>query len=98
MSLLEAAGYRVESVAYDHEAIARLEVEHFDLVLIGRNSSLPQGIKDRRLREKYPDLLIVRIDRIDQGRSAFTSQTADPHGQQSNELLQVFSLRHGARS
>ena len=79
MSLLEAAGYRVESVARDHEAIARLEVEQFDLVLIGRSSSLPQRIKDQRLREKYPDLLIVRIDRVDRGQSTPALRTADPH-------------------
>jgi DNA-binding response OmpR family regulator len=79
LSLLEAAGYRVESVAYDHEAIARLEVEQFDLVLIGRSSSLPQGLKGQRLRKKYPNLLIVRVNRIDQRRSALTSLMADFH-------------------
>lgn len=87
MSLLEAAGYRVESVDYDHEAIARLEVEQFDLVLIGRSSSLPEGTAGRYLRKKYPNLMIVRINRVIHGRRALTSQTADPHPHPMRKML-----------
>jgi len=79
MSLLQAAGYRVESVAYDHEVIPRLEVEKFDLVLIGRCSSLPEGTAGRYLRKTYPNLMIVRINRVIHLRSTVTSQIADSH-------------------
>lgn len=59
--VLKSAGYRVESVATDDEAMAILETEQFDLVLLGRKSLLPKKGIDQRLREKYPNLLTLKI-------------------------------------
>jgi DNA-binding NtrC family response regulator len=62
--LLESVGYRVSSVASDDGAMAMLNVDVFDLVLIGRNSLLPEKRLDHRLRERYPSMLILKIDTI----------------------------------
>jgi len=48
--MLRQAGYGVESVDSDDAAMALLEVEHFDLVLIGRKSEIVKKGLDRRLR------------------------------------------------
>jgi PleD family two-component response regulator len=61
VSLLESQGYRVESVKSDSAAIALLEREVFDLILLGRNSGLHKKFLDQRLREKYPQLLTLKI-------------------------------------
>jgi CheY-like chemotaxis protein len=42
VSLLESQGYRVESVETDDDAMTLLETEHFDLVLLGHQSSSAQ--------------------------------------------------------
>jgi|ERR1700733_1485125 hypothetical protein len=61
IALLKQAGYEVESGATDDDAMAILEIERFDSVLIGRKSLLPKKGIDQRLREKYPDLLTLKI-------------------------------------
>jgi hypothetical protein len=61
VSLLESQGYRVESVESDSAAMALLETEAFDLVLLGRDSGLHKKFLDQRLREKYPQLLTLKI-------------------------------------
>lgn len=60
--LLQNEGYLVKSVETDDDAMAILENEPFDLVLLGRGSLLPRKQIDQRLREKYPDLLILKIE------------------------------------
>jgi hypothetical protein len=60
--LLKSGGYRVESVDTDDSAMELLEVESFDLVLLGRNSKLNVTAIDKRLRYKYPDLLTLKVD------------------------------------
>jgi DNA-binding NtrC family response regulator len=61
VSLLESEGYRVDSVSSDDEAISLLETQAFDLILLGRNSYLDRKNIDQRLREKFPDLLTLKI-------------------------------------
>jgi DNA-binding NtrC family response regulator len=61
VSLLESEGYRVESVESDDSAMTMLLTEAYDLVLLGRNSDLHKEGIDQRLREKYPDLLTLKI-------------------------------------
>jgi hypothetical protein len=64
-ALLKKAGYLVESIGSDNAAMELLEqqpAERFDLILLGRDS-LPPGIGlDRRLRERHPDLLTLKIE------------------------------------
>lgn len=75
--MLRQAGYGVESVDSDDAAMARLEVEHFDLVLIGRKSEMVEKGLDRRLRERYPHLLILKIETRGEKDSIYPSQIID---------------------
>jgi DNA-binding NtrC family response regulator len=61
VSLLETQGYRVESVESDDAAMTLLETQVFDLILLGRDSGLHEKFLDQRLREKYPQLLTLKI-------------------------------------
>jgi DNA-binding NtrC family response regulator len=81
VALLEQAGYTVESVATDDEAMVLLEREQFDLILLGRKSKLPKKGIDQRLREKYPNLLTLKIEMGGQAESIFPSRIIDsaPH-------------------
>lgn len=60
--LLQAGGYSVESAVTDDQAMERLETETFDLVLLGRSSLMTRFAMDQRLRERYPDLLTLKIE------------------------------------
>jgi hypothetical protein len=62
VALLKKAGYQAESVPSDDAAMELLEVERFDLVLLGRDTLLPGRGLDRRLRERHPDLLTLKIE------------------------------------
>lgn len=59
--LLESEGYCVVSVCSDDDALNLLGFEHFDLILIGRNTESAVAL-DERLRAKYPTLLTLKID------------------------------------
>ena len=72
--LLRSAGYTVEPVASDNDALKLLETDQFDLVLLGRDSGASIGI-DQRLQEKYPSLLTLKID--DLSRSKYVSRMTD---------------------
>jgi len=61
VSILEKAGYTVFSVVTDDDAMKLLETEQFDLILLGRRSQIPRTGLDQRLREKYPNLLTLKI-------------------------------------
>jgi DNA-binding NtrC family response regulator len=61
-ALLKKAGYLVESIDSDNAAMELLERERFDLVLLGRDSLRPGKGLDRRLRERHPDLLTLKIE------------------------------------
>jgi hypothetical protein len=62
VALLKKAGYQAESTSSDEAALDLLEDEHFDLVLLGRDSLRPGKGLDRRLRERHPDLLTLKIE------------------------------------
>lgn len=62
VALLKKAGYQAESIPSDDAAMDLLEVERFDLVLLGRDTRLPGRGLDRRLRERHPDLLTLKIE------------------------------------
>jgi CheY-like chemotaxis protein len=62
VALLKKAGYQVESVHSDEAAMDLLEVEPFDLVLLGRDTLRPGKSLDRRIREHHPDLLTLKIE------------------------------------
>jgi DNA-binding response OmpR family regulator len=79
IALLKAAGYEAEAADDDDDALVRLEVGQFDVVLVGRRSDLPQRGIDQRVREKYPYILILMLDRENENPSAFASRTTDPH-------------------
>jgi DNA-binding NtrC family response regulator len=75
-ALLRTAGYAVESVTSDDDAIRCLETHAFDLILLGRNSRVPEIGLDQRLRQKYPDLLTLKID-FDTDGNAWSSRVVD---------------------
>jgi hypothetical protein len=62
VALLKKAGYQVESIYSDEAAMDLLEIASFDLVLLGRDSLRPGKGLDRRLRERHPDLLTLKIE------------------------------------
>jgi hypothetical protein len=63
----------------------------FGLIPIGRNSFLPKMGIDQRLREKYPDLLILKIVSSGDFDSIYSSRNIDSHPSHvlkaSNEML-----------
>jgi DNA-binding NtrC family response regulator len=78
VQLLQAEEYTVKSVETGDDAMAILDTEHFDLVLIGRKIKGPGKQIDQRLREKYPDLPILKIQSAgDVERSPYPSRITD---------------------
>jgi hypothetical protein len=76
--LLQQEGYIVKSVETDDDAMAIMENQQFDLVLLGRRSLLPRKQIDQRLREKYPDLLTLKIENLlGMERSIYPSRMTD---------------------
>jgi DNA-binding NtrC family response regulator len=86
VSLLEQQGYLVQSVELDDEAMALLETETFDLVLIGRKSLLPKKGIDQRLRELYPQLLTLMIVNTEEA-SNYPSRMTDSRPEHVIEAL-----------
>jgi DNA-binding response OmpR family regulator len=79
VALLKAAGYEAEAAEDDNDALARIELAQFDVVLVGRRSDLSQKGIDQRLREKDSDILILMLERENENPSVFASRTTDPH-------------------
>ncbi len=77
IEMLDRAGYEVAAVESDDAAMTLLETEHFDLVLIGRKSQLTEKGLDQRLREKYPHLLILKIEAAGSRTSVYPTQIID---------------------
>lgn len=88
MAMLNNLGYEVESVESDDAAMGFLEKKHFDLVLIGRKSQLTEKGLDQRLREKYPHLLILKIDSAGPGTSVYSSQIISSQPKHLTDVLQ----------
>jgi DNA-binding response OmpR family regulator len=75
--LLLKSGYAVATVETPDAAMALLERNVFDLVLIGRKSLRPGKGIDQRLREAYPALLILKIAEILEEHSPYPSRITD---------------------
>jgi hypothetical protein len=78
VSLLRGAGYLVDSVESDDDAMAILELKEFDLILLGRRSMLPKKGIDQRIREKYP----LKIERKGEDVSTYPTKVTDPEPEQ----------------
>jgi DNA-binding response OmpR family regulator len=75
--LLKSKGYAVESVETDDQAMELLQIERFDLILLGRRSQLPTKDLDQRIREKFPELFILKIEEKGEIASVYSSRTTD---------------------
>ena len=54
-----------------------VDKERFDLVAIGRTSRLSKAALDRRLRERYPEIRVLKIVTAEEPYSLFASRTTD---------------------
>lgn len=61
-TLVKNAGFGVRSASSDDDAMAILDCQAVDLVLIGRSSLTAPVSLDRRIRAKCPDLLILKVE------------------------------------
>jgi CheY-like chemotaxis protein len=77
VSILEKAGYTACSTVTADDSMGLLETEHFDLILLGQEFHVPNRSLDQRLREKYPNLLILKIQPMDDMVSLYQSRTTD---------------------
>jgi DNA-binding NtrC family response regulator len=77
VAMLKRAGYAVASVETDDEAMAVLQEEKFDLILLGRKFQIPKKGIDQRLREKYPYLLTLQIAPQGEIASIYPSRITD---------------------
>jgi hypothetical protein len=77
-ALLLSAGYAVSAAGRDEDAMALMETNSFDVVLIGRNSHWPKKGLDERVRALHPHQLIVKIAQAGEPRSSFCSRITDP--------------------
>jgi CheY-like chemotaxis protein len=77
VSILEKQGYTVSSAVTDDDAMALLKTEKFDLILLGRKSQIPKTGLDQRLREKYPNLMTLKIQPGGDIVSLFPTRTTD---------------------
>jgi DNA-binding response OmpR family regulator len=77
VSILEKAGYAVCSAATADDAMGLLETESFDLILLGQEFRITGRGLDQRLREKYSNLLTLRIQPTDDMLSLYLSRTTD---------------------
>lgn len=87
VELLLRAGYAVESVEADDEAMALLLEKRFDLVLLGRKSALREVGLDQRMREKYPNLLTLKIVSPEEEPSVYPSRMVDSEPRHVIEAL-----------
>jgi DNA-binding NtrC family response regulator len=92
VALLKKAGYQAESIASDDAAMDLLEVERFDLVLLGRDTLLPGRGLDRRLRERHPDLLTLKIEGNVPVPSIYPSRIVDARPERVLEALEEMLL------
>jgi DNA-binding response OmpR family regulator len=77
-ALLISAGYEVDLATSDNLALHAVDHERYDLVLIGRRSTLSDMALDQRLRERYPGLAVLKIADAGESFSAYPSRITDP--------------------
>lgn len=87
VKLLESQGYRVEAVETDDDAMTMLDTEHFDLVLLGRQSALPRKGIDQRIRERFPNLATLKIEVPGEPHSTYPTRITDSVPQHVIEAL-----------
>jgi hypothetical protein len=63
-AILEHEGYEVAAVETSEEALARLEAERFDLVLVGRSANAEAKAAGALVRERHPALPILKVVRL----------------------------------
>jgi DNA-binding NtrC family response regulator len=78
-ALLRSAGYEVETAESDDSAISTVDNQRFDVVLIGRRSRGSETALDQRLRDRYPQMLILKIAQPFEPPSSYPSRITDPH-------------------
>ena len=76
-ALLLSAGYEVALADSDDFAVTSVDRERFDLILIGRNSRLSERALDQRLRERYPQLPVLKITQLNENLSLYASRVTD---------------------
>jgi CheY-like chemotaxis protein len=76
-AVLKTGGYSVATAASDNEAMALLETRTFDLVLIGRKTDSPTIEIDERLRERFPKLLVLKIEDLEEAARGFADRETD---------------------
>jgi CheY-like chemotaxis protein len=74
-ALLLSAGYAVSTADNADDAMALLDANRFDLALIGRRSLVPGRAMDQQLRERYPNLLILKIAEVIEEASQYPTRT-----------------------
>jgi CheY-like chemotaxis protein len=77
VSLLEKAGYTVFSAVTDDDAMRLLETQRFDLILLGRKSQISKEGLDQRLRQKYPNLLTLKVQSVGDIASPYPTRSTD---------------------
>jgi hypothetical protein len=98
VALLEKAGYQAESIHSDDAAMELLEIERFDLVLLGRDTLRPGKGLDRRLRERHPDLLTLKIEGNVPVPSIYPSRITDARPEHVLAALEEMLLHPPSRA
>jgi hypothetical protein len=94
VALLKKEGYQVESIDSDDAAMTLLEAESFDLILLGRDSLRPGKALDRRLRERYPKLLTLKIEGNVPAPSRYPSRITDARPERVLAALDEMLFSH----
>jgi two-component system, NtrC family, response regulator PilR len=76
-ALLLRAGYSVSTSEGGDSAMGLLEGNVFDLILVGRKSLAPGKGIAQRIRERYPDVLILKIAELIEEDSPYPSKTTN---------------------
>jgi CheY-like chemotaxis protein len=79
-AILTWAGYDVAAVETPEEALARLEAERFDLVMVGRRARAEARAAGEIVRERYPSLPILKVsaDHEQSEDEKFATLSVDP--------------------
>jgi DNA-binding response OmpR family regulator len=76
-ALLLRAGYSVATSEGGDSTMALLETNTFDLILVGRKSLAPGKGIAQRIRERFPDQLILKIAELLEEDSPYPSKTTN---------------------
>jgi DNA-binding response OmpR family regulator len=76
-TLLLKSGYTVATAEDAETALLLLENNTFDLILVGRTSQGAKMSVDQQLRQRHPELLILKIADLIGDQSSFASHESD---------------------